>query len=308
MTKTMLSQPKRPVDLSTRPLDNQLLHIAHEAARHVAPYLKSVARSAPDIETKRDIHDPVTEHDRRAEVMVRQFLSNAVPGCVFLGEEMGDLEPTPNAPNPFAGEATKLGDRVRFVIDPIDGTANFAAGLAYFCTSIAVELDGQVVAGVITVPMSGESFLADSNAAWHMDDQGHETPMLADGPSSEAEALIATYYPTLGALRKNPEEATRQMVELLSNYGTLRRPGAAALDLAHVAAGWVGVSMGTGFAPWDVAAGIHLVRVAGGTVTNLNMGTDLPDGLRPGVAASGANLDAKTATKVLYEVQEQLHG
>lgn len=291
-------------DLSGLPLDNQLLQIAHRAALGVAPYLKSVARSAPTIDTKASIHDPVTVHDKATEESLRRFLSNAVPGSRFLGEEMGEGGLEPDSDSPFKGEATSLGKRVRWIIDPIDGTANFASGLIYFCTSIAAELDGEVVAGAITVPVVGESFLADRTRAWHVSPDGTETEMRADGPSSEDTALLATYYPGLWALNNRPQMALEHDRALMTNYATVRRPGAGALDLAHVAAGWIGVSMGVGFKPWDVAAGIHMVRVAGGQVLNLPMGTDLPDGLRPGVVSSGANLDACTAKRVLSEVEE----
>lgn len=291
-------------DLSELPLDTQLLHVAHQAALSVEPYLKSVARSAPTIDTKASIHDPVTVHDKATEESLRRFLSNAVPGSRFLGEEMGEGGLAPNATSPFIGDVTDLGARVRWIIDPIDGTANFASGLVYFCTSIAAELDGKVVAGAITVPVVGESFLADATRAWHVGPGGVETKMRADGPSSEDTALLATYYPGLWALNNRPQMALDHDRALMTNYATVRRPGAGALDLAHVAAGWIGVSMGVGFKPWDVAAGIHMVRVAGGKVLNLPMGTDLPDGLRPGVVSSGANLDARTAKRVLTEVQE----
>lgn len=296
------------LDVSELPLDAQLLQVAHEAALAVVPYLRRVARSSPKIDTKVDIHDPVTVHDKAAEVTLTQFLSNAVPGSRFLGEEMGEVGMEPEANSPFVGEVTDLGSSVRWIIDPIDGTANFASGLVYFCTSIAAELNGKVVAGAITVPMIGESFLADAGSAWHVGADGVRTPMRADGPPSEDTALLATYYPGLWALNNTPQLALEHDRALMESFATVRRPGAGALDLANVAAGWVGASMGVGFKPWDVAAGIHMVRVAGGEVLNLPMGTDLPDGLRPGVVASGRNLDASTARRVLWEVQECREG
>lgn len=288
-------------------LDQQLLSIAFEAGLSVAPYLRSVARSAPQTELKRDIHDPVTVHDKHVEAELRQFLSRAVPGSRFLGEEMGS-DPEPDWSRETAEDtaaAADLGARVRWILDPIDGTANFAAGLLYFGTSIGVELDQKMVAAVVTVPAVGEAFIADSTSAWHVDASGTRTPLRADGPDSETTAVIATYYPGLTALTENPEQALEHDLELRNAYGTVRSPGAGALDLAHVSAGWLGVSMGVSYGPWDVAAGLHLVRVAGGGVLNLPMGTDLPDGLRPGVVAWGRNLEAKTARSILEEINRQ---
>lgn len=295
--------------LSASRIDQQLADIALQATLAVAPYLKSVARSTPDFDTKRNMHDPVTVHDKHVERLLHDFLTKAVPGCRFLGEESGetgakqqDEGASGGGQQPLPENAAQLGARVRWVVDPIDGTANFAAGLIYFCTSVAAELDGKVVAGAITVPVVGESFVADAQEAWHIDPAGSRAPMTADGPGSEATALLATYYPGLWALENQPQKAVEHERDLLSAFGSVRRPGAGALDLAHVAAGWLGASMGVGFGPWDVAAGIHMVRVAGGSVLNLPMGTDLPDGLRPGVVAQGRNLEAWTARRVLEEV------
>ncbi len=286
-------------------VDQQLATIALEAGLSVAPYLKAVARSIPDFETKRDFHDPVTEHDRHVESQIRSFLATATPGCRFLGEEMGEDQGAGSASafrQDKEGAADRLGSRLRWIIDPIDGTANFAAGLIYFCTSIAAELDGELVAGAITVPAVGEAFVADAQRAWHIDPDGTETPMDASGPHSERTALLASYYPGLPDFTSAPQRSLDHEIALSSTFGTVRRPGAGALDLAHVAAGWLGAAMGIRLKPWDVAAGIHMIRVAGGRVLNLPMGTDLPDGLRPGYVAESRNVDARTARKILEEL------
>lgn len=296
----MTTLNENPRQESETTVDRELALLALAAGESVAPYLKRVARSKPDFDTKRDFHDPVTVHDKHVEDELRKFLTERTPGCRFLGEEMGESDPGVPASND--GGIKGLGSRLRWIIDPIDGTANFASGLIYFNTSIAAELDGEVVAGSVTVPAVGEAFVADSHRAWHIAADGTETEMHADGPRSEATALLATYYPSLGSLVDYPEETARHDVELMSSYGTVRRPGAAALDLAHVAAGWLGALLGIGFSPWDVAAGIHMVKVAGGKVLNLPLDTDLPDGLRPAVVAEGRSVNAETARRVLEEI------
>ncbi len=297
-----------------------LAEVAAAATQVVAPYLRSVTRSAPEIGLKQDIHDPVTIHDQRTEGIIREFLAAVAPDSVVLGEEMGEeIDPEVLAGRaPYdvpadvevsaevAQTVADLGSRVRWIVDPIDGTANFAAGLTYFGTSIGVELDGEVVAGAISVPFTGEVFVADDKHAWHEDlVEGSRTMLRSEGPRAESEALIATYFPSVSDMRVNPVRSSEREAALMANYATLRRPGAAALDLAMVAAGWIGVSMGVSFKPWDVAAGIHMVKVAGGHVLNLPMGTDEPDGQRPGVVASVGTLDAVTAKRVLRDLDKE---
>ncbi len=300
-----------------------LAEVAAAAAAMAAPYLRGVARSAPEVGLKRDFHDPVTVHDKRVETEIRKVLESCVPGSRVLGEEMGEgPAPTAETAPLRAGEGGAgfgaialtqevtqavmgLGQRVRWIVDPIDGTANFASGLTYFGTSIGVELDGEIVAGVVSVPFNRELFVADSSSAWREDEvTGERTPLRSQGPKTEKEALLATYYPSVYALNNSPADALAREKALMNAYGTVRRPGAGALDLAMVAAGWIGVSMGVTFKPWDVAAGIHLVRMAGGEVLNLAMGTDEPDGLRPGVVASVGTLHASTARAVLKQVEK----
>lgn len=287
----------------------------------VAPYLRAVARSKPEVALKVDIHDPVTVHDRRTEGVIRKFLADLAPNSVVLGEEMGSAKDTDRLDTIIAelgdmpmvsavridSEAAAvvrdLGGRVRWIVDPIDGTANFAAGLTYFGTSIGVELDGKIVAGVVSVPFNHELFVADDVCAWHEDEvTGIRTELRSVGPVRESEALLATYYPNAHDLNEDLAASARRERDLLNAYGTVRRPGAGALDLAMVAAGWLGASMGVSFKPWDVAAGIHLVKMAGGSVLNLPMGTSQPSGLQPGVVSSVGTLDAVTARSILTEL------
>ena len=305
-----------------RAIAHDLAVLTRAAAISVAPYLRSVARTATTIETKRDLHDPVTVHDRRVEAALHTVLASLVPGSRVLGEETGEhFLPTaedvkfppgfgerftvPTAPEVLGASrrSASLGRRVRWIVDPIDGTANFASGSPYFNTSVAAELDGHVVAGAISVPMSREVFVADAQRVWYESpDANHD--LHAASPETEAESVLLSYYPGVGALRSFPEQAHAHEFRLMSAYQATRRPGAGALDLAMIAAGWAGAMIGIGFKPWDVAAGIHMVKVAGGHVLNLPLRTDLPDGLRPGVAAWGRDLDAPTVTSVLREIQE----
>lgn len=284
-------------------LAEALAEIASAGALAVAPYLRRAARSVPAIETKRDAHDPVTEHDRAVEQMLREYFADAIPGSRILGEELGEevLSPTGGGASEAHEVAGGLAGRVRWIADPIDGTANFAAGSTFFGTSVAAELDGEVVAGAISIPYTGELFWADLRSAWHSDREGNRTRLHSEGPLNEETALLVSYYPNRSALADHPQMSLDHLTDLTESYMAVRRTGAAALDLAMVAAGWEGAMLGMSFGPWDVAAGIHLVNVAGGNVVNLSTSDSLPDGLRPAVLASTAGLNAKTGERVLRE-------
>ncbi len=204
---------------------------------------------------------------------------------------------------PGAGELAEakalvkdLGKRVRWIVDPIDGTANFASGVAYFNTSIGVELDGKAVAGAVYVPYTRELFIADATNATLYEGE-RATAMQADNARAESEGIITGYFPFRD---KNPQrvEKSWQMAARLANaYATVHSPGAGALDLAQVAAGHTAVAFGTAMRPWDVAAGIHLVRVAGGQVQTFQTryNREDPEHLRGAFVASARDLDPVTA-------------
>ncbi|MEV0384662.1 inositol monophosphatase family protein [Nonomuraea sp. NPDC050643] len=220
-----------------------LIDIATEAARAVGPRLRKAFRSRPEVNTKRDFHDPVTEHDRAAEETIRAVIDARAPHSAIVGEE---------------GGTTGSGDLVWYV-DPIDGTANFAAGLPFFCVSIAAAVRGDLVAGIVYDPVRDDEFTATAEGAWC-----NGTPLDSAGAAGDREAVLLTSYPTPEDLDAGGEEALRGYGRLVMSFATVRRPGSAALNLAHVAAGWSDVTYGTRSHPWDVAAGALLVRQAGG--------------------------------------------
>lgn len=283
----------------------ELADLASQGASSVASYLRAATRTVPAYATKKDQHDPVTVHDRAVESSLHQYFQAAVPGSRVLGEEMGERTLPARVGDPLGDSARQLADRVRWIIDPIDGTANFASGSTYFGTSVAVELDGAVVAAAISIPYTDELFVANLQEAWHLDRYGERTSLHSTGPLQESQAVLLGYYPSIRTWSAAPQQALRHQQDLTEAYMAIRRPGAAALDLAMVAAGWAGAALGTTFGPWDVAAGIHLVKVAGGQVLNLPMGSNLPDGLRPGVLATVRSLDAPVAKRILREANQE---
>jgi myo-inositol-1(or 4)-monophosphatase len=221
-----------------------LLDVATEAVQLVAADLRAAFRTRVDIGYKRDRHDPVTEYDRRAEEAIAELLTTKVPGSTVVGEE--------------DGARSGSGD-VTWYVDPIDGTANFAHGLAFFCTSVGAVVDGEVAAGAILDPVAGELFTADLTGAWRNGD-----PLRSVGVVNEADALLITSYPNARALQSGPGAALARFGTLVTDYGTVRRPGSAALSLCHVAAGWADAALGTSVSAWDVCAGQLVVRQAGG--------------------------------------------
>ncbi|MFI7636469.1 inositol monophosphatase family protein [Nonomuraea sp. NPDC049400] len=220
-----------------------LLGIAVEAARAAGPRLRKAFRSRPDVATKHDFHDPVTEHDHAAEEIIRAVITSHLPESAIVGEE---------------GGSTGSGDLVWYV-DPIDGTANFATGLPFFCVSVAAAVRGELVAGVVYDPVREDEFSASTEGAWC-----NGAPLRSVGASNDREAMLLTSYPTALDMEVDMEAALRRYGRFLKSFSAVRRPGSAALKLAHVAAGWSDAAYGTKANPWDVAAGALLVRQAGG--------------------------------------------
>lgn len=189
-----------------------------------------------------------------------------------------------------------LGTRVRWIVDPIDGTANFASGVAYFNTSIGVELEGKRVAGAVYVPYTRELFIADATEATLYEGE-RATRMRAEGARAESEGIVTGYFPFRDRNPQRVEKSWQMAARLADAYATVHSPGAGALDLAQVAAGHTAVAFGTAMRPWDVAAGIHLVRVAGGSVHTFKTrhNQEEPEYLRGAFVASARGLDPVTA-------------
>ncbi|MGW1229799.1 inositol monophosphatase family protein [Streptomyces sp. NPDC002530] len=226
-------------------LSAHLRSVAVEAALAVAPDLRTAFRGRMDVEFKRDEHDPVTEHDRRAEERIREALLGKVPDSTVIGEEGGRRDG---------------GGRVSWYVDPIDGTANFAHGLAFFCTAIGAVVDGRPVAAAVVDPIAGHVFSADLSGA-----RLGDRPLVSAGTGDESRALLITGFPNSRELASGDPESPRRFAELVSRYGTVRRTGSAALTLAHVAAGWCDAALGTTVNAWDICAAHLLVGRAGGT-------------------------------------------
>jgi myo-inositol-1(or 4)-monophosphatase len=198
--------------------------------------------------------DFVSAADRKAERVVYEELSRARPGYGFLMEEQGVVEGSDRSH--------------RWLIDPLDGTANFLHGLPIFAVSIALERDGQIVAGVIYNPATDDMYVAErGQGAWH---NNHRLRVAARRRLSDS--LVACGIPPLARASDHPRFKL-ELSAVMARAANVRRLGAAALDLALVAAGRFDGFWERGLNPWDVAAGIVLVREAGGYVSDADGGS-----------------------------------
>lgn len=198
--------------------------------------------------------DFVSEADRRAEEILRRELGKARPEFSMLLEESGAIG-DPNSEN-------------RWIVDPLDGTTNFLHGIPHFAISIAHEEYGELVAGMIYEPLRDELFWAVRGGGAYLNNRR----LRVSARRYIGDAVLATGIPFGDRPGKN--EVLAALVPVMAHTAGLRRFGAASLDLAFVAAGRYDAFWEFGLAPWDVAAGILLVREAGGFVSDIEGGSD----------------------------------
>ena len=197
--------------------------------------------------------DFVTSADQRTEQILIEELQRARPGYCFLVEESGLIE---------GPDKTH-----RFIIDPLDGTTNFLHAIPHFAISIGLEREGQLVSAVVYNPVTDEMFTAEKGHGAYLNDKRLRVAARKHLP----ESLIATGIPFLG--KEGHERYLKELEAVMGATSGVRRFGAAALDLAYVAAGRFDGFWERGLKPWDMAAGILLVREAGGFVSDLDGGS-----------------------------------
>lgn len=199
--------------------------------------------------------DFVSAADKKAEKIIFEELSHARPDIGFLMEE--------------SGEVKGRDPQNRWIVDPLDGTTNFLHGIPMFAISIALEREGQIVAGVIYNPVMDELYTAERGKGAFMNDRRLRVAMRRE----MLESVFVTGIPHLG--RPAHEQFIEQQRRVMLNSAGVRRFGAASLDLCYVAAGRVDGYWETGLSPWDMAAGIIMVREAGGFVSDLDDRQDM---------------------------------
>jgi myo-inositol-1(or 4)-monophosphatase len=236
----------------TTPLMNIMTAATRKAAR-------AILRDFGELENlqvmRKGLTDFVTKADLKAERVLKEELSRTRPHYGFVLEEGGVIE------GPDKSH--------RWIIDPLDGTINFMHGVPHFAVSVGLEREGHLVAGVVYNPISDDMFTAEKGqGAWHNDRR-----LRVSARRDLGDSLVATGIPHRG--RPGQDEFINEVNSVMREVSGVRRFGSAALDLAWVAAGRYDAFWERALAPWDVAAGIVLVREAGGLVSDLQSGQDM---------------------------------
>lgn len=221
--------------------------VAIEAALRAGAYIRESVGKIDKIDYK-SAFNLVTNVDQQSEVLILEIIKRAFPGDSVLGEEGG-------------GSVESQGRR--WLIDPVDGTTNFAHSYPFFCVSIGLEIDGVLSVGVVYNPISSELFTAEKGKGAFLNDKKIQVSNVA----SLSESLLATGFPpdTETTMHNN----MRAFFHVTNKSHGVRRDGSAALDLCYVACGRLEAFWEYKLSPWDIGAGTLIVTEAGGTVTNM---------------------------------------
>jgi myo-inositol-1(or 4)-monophosphatase len=236
-----------------------MLNVATRAARAAGAIIN---RAALDVESLRisqkQVNDFVTEVDQASEAVIIETLLTAYPDHGILAEESGSTHGKAGADNVW-------------IIDPLDGTTNFIHGFPVYCVSIALAVRGKIEQAVVYDPTRNDLFTATKGRGAYVNDRR----LRVSKRIRLEDSLISTGFPFRPG--DNMQTYLAMMADVMPRTAGLRRPGAAALDLAYVAAGFTEGFFETGLSPWDVAAGSLLVQEAGGLVGNLSGEADFLD-------------------------------
>jgi myo-inositol-1(or 4)-monophosphatase len=244
--------------------------VALEAAKAAATFIHDAAPRVRDIVwQEKGATDFVSEVDLGAEKRILEIVRRHVPGAAFLAEETAST---------ISAERQSSG--IVFVIDPLDGTTNFLHGYPEYAVSIGVLVDGSLAAGVVIDVPSNECFTATAGGGAQLDG----SPIHVSKIENPQRALFGTGFPFVRHEEIAPY--TQQLARVMAGASGVRRAGAAALDLASVACGRFEGFWEIRLSPWDIAAGMLIVREAGGVVTTL-AGAECPVA-RTGIVAGSA--------------------
>ena len=241
-----------------------LLRIAADVAAEAGRLLASWrGEERPQVvRTKSSPTDVVTEMDRRSEALITGRIRAVRPGDAVLGEEGGQT-----VGRQGVSDATGDTGRVRWVVDPLDGTVNYLYGLPDWAVSIAAEVDGTVLAGVVEVPRYGETFTAVAGRGAWLHRDGQAVALRCTSGVTLGQALVGTGFGYDAGRRRVQGEV---IAALLPCVRDIRRGGSAAVDLCSVAAGRMDAFFERGLNYWDYAAGGLIAREAGAVVGGLS--------------------------------------
>ena len=228
---------------------SKLTLVAAQAAMKAGATLKKGFRTHFDISLKEGKHNLVTEYDHLAEKLIISHIKDHFAHHSFLAEESGE---------------TKGDEEIQWVIDPLDGTVNYAHGIPMFAVSIAVCQAGAPLCGVIYQPVTQELFIAEKGGGAFL----NGSPLKVSRTNNLDDAFVSLGFPY--NLAENPGQTIDHFIDILRLGLPIRRLGVAAIDLAYVASCRFDFFFEVALAPWDCAAGILLVEEAGGKVTHWN--------------------------------------
>jgi myo-inositol-1(or 4)-monophosphatase len=233
-----------------------LLNVMVQAALKAG---KSLARDFGEVQnlqvSLKGPGDYVTQADRRAEKIVREELLKARPTYGFLGEESEEIKGTDGSH--------------RWIVDPLDGTTNFLHGIPFFATSIGLERQGEIVAAVVYNPATDELYTAERGGGAYVNDRR----LRVSARRYLSDCVIGCSIPHLGHGMHG--RFLVQLRHVMGEAAGMRSFGSAALDLAYVAAGRLDGFWEEGLQPWDIAAGILLIREAGGFISDMTGSNDM---------------------------------
>ena len=241
--------------------------VAIDAARAAGQLLRGELAGQRRIAFKGSPTNLVTEMDSRAEALITERLRDAFPDDAILAEESGAR----------AGASAR-----RWIIDPLDGTTNYAHGIPIFAVSIALEIDGAVSLGVIYDPNFDELFVAERGRGATLND----APLTVSKAATLDESLLATGFPY--NIRETQSTNLREYAAFAVRARGVRRMGSAVLYLSYVAAGRLDGYWELRLGPWDIAAGMLVVEEAGGRITDIDGGRIDVDA--PSVIASNGRI------------------
>lgn len=243
------------------------LEAAHDAGKILLQHLGTVRH----VEIKdNQAFNLVTEADKASEARIVEIIRRKYPKHGILAEEGGGSE----TDSPY-----------KWLIDPLDGTTNFAHGLPLFSISIALEYEGHVIAGCVYDPVRGEMFHAEAGGGAFLNNR----PIRVSEVSHLSKALLVTGFPY--NVQENPDSCHERFISFLMHAQAVRRLGSAALDAAYVASGRMDGFWEVALQPWDKAAGQILIVEAGGRVTDFDGG--MHDLYRPQFLGSNGQIHSQ---------------
>lgn len=227
----------------------------------LGPSLLAASRDGGKLAPKSSFHDVVTIHDEATEIKIREAIFTRFPRSVILGEETGWSNISGPIDEPGEGDLSWL-------VDPIDGTSNFAAGWDHWCISISAVRSGHPVASAIHQPLTRRTWSADMTGAYLDEPDGGTRTLKVNPELTPRDGLCSTEYPSVRA--GHDIDALIGWSRAAEQFRSMRRTGSTALDLCFVADGRALASFATGANSWDVAAGSHILRRAGGVYEGYN--------------------------------------